>query len=541
MIYTIAKDGSGDFTSVQQAVDTVPAGSRKPTILLLRNGEYRERVVINKDHLRLIGEDRDRCVIVNNACALDKDENDMDRGTFLSWTLLVTGKDVEVENLTVVNDAGDGRKVGQAVAVYAAGDRGVWRGCRFLACQDTLFCGPVMPKVKKFVSPRELNCECVESVGDCPLTFSRQYFENCFIRGDVDFIFGPYRCWFEKCTLMMNARGGFYTAANTPEKQSEGMVFSHCTLTGECGPGKAFLGRPWRAFARTAFLSCDMDEHVAPEGFQDWDEKRVVTYRYAEYSTTGAGSDLKKRNKNERLLEAHEASLYSVSSVLKGADGWDPSHRVPTWFLCGDSLMADYPMERYPMAGWGQALPSLIPFPAHVENCAVNGRSSKSFMAEGRLGLIGLCLRPGDKLVIGFSHNDEKPDRERFTSARRTFPDYLTLYIDTARSRGAEPILTTPVVRRSFQKGGKLKNTHQDYPDAIRVLAESRGVRLADLEKLTWQMVEKLGPAGSKSLFCPLKEESETGIKESTDNSHLQLNGAAAVARLFLEAIGEIR
>ena len=223
-MYVIAKDGSGDFTSIQQAIDAVPGGGRAPTILLVRMDEYRERVVVNKDNLRIIGEARDRTVITNSACAKDLDENGEERGTFLSFTFLVTGHNVEVENLTIRNDAGDGRQVGQAVAVYVAGDRGVWRNVRMIAHQDTLFCGPVEKKVVDFIAPRQGRAECVPAVNEPSVTHSRQYFEDCFIQGDVDFIFGPYRCWFERCTLFMNARGGLYTAANTPEEQPYGLV-----------------------------------------------------------------------------------------------------------------------------------------------------------------------------------------------------------------------------------------------------------------------------------------------------------------------------
>ncbi|MBQ6256667.1 MAG: pectin methylesterase, partial [Clostridia bacterium] len=168
-MYVIAKDGSGDFTSIQQAIDAVPGGGRAPTILLVRMDEYRERVVVNKDNLRIIGEARDRTVITNSACAKDLDENGEERGTFLSFTFLVTGHNVEVENLTIRNDAGDGRQVGQAVAVYAAGDRGVWRNVRMIAHQDTLFCGPLMKKVTDFIAPRQAYAECVESIGDSTL------------------------------------------------------------------------------------------------------------------------------------------------------------------------------------------------------------------------------------------------------------------------------------------------------------------------------------------------------------------------------------
>ena len=123
-MYIIATDGSGDFTSVQAAVDAAPSGSRVPVILLVREGVYRERVIVNKDNLRIIGENAERTVITASACAHDLNAEGKPKGTFLSATLLVTGCNVEIENLTIRNDAGDGDAVGQAVAVYAAGDRG---------------------------------------------------------------------------------------------------------------------------------------------------------------------------------------------------------------------------------------------------------------------------------------------------------------------------------------------------------------------------------------------------------------------------------
>ncbi len=537
MIYIIAKDGSGDFTSIQQAVDALPGGGQAPAILLVRMDEYQERVVVDKDNVRIVGEARDRTVITAKGCAVDKNPDGSDRGTFLSATFMVTGRNVEVENLTIRNDAGDGREVGQAVAVYAAGDRGVWRNVRMIAHQDTLFCGPLMPKVVSFIAPRRGSAECVESVGDSPLTFSRQYFEDCFIQGDVDFIFGPYRCWFERCTLFMNARGGLYTAANTPEVQPYGLVFHNCRLTGECEEGQAFLGRPWRRFSRTVFLNCDMDAHVSPQGFADWDEVKVVTERYAEYATSGVRADQTSRHPKQKRMSAEEAAQYSVAEVLGGYDHWQPDRRTPTWFMCGDSTMADYPADRAPMTGWGQKLQAMANaagLQVFVENCAVNGRSSKSFVAEKRLNFIELCLRKGDKLIVSFSHNDEKPDRERGTDARVTFPEYLGMYIDAARRQGAEIVLVTPVARRRFDAEGRLQPTHGAYPDALRAVADYRGVRLVDLEKATMALVQQAGPEGSKQIFCHVPAGDPHYPEGLEDNSHLQARGAARIAALFL-------
>ncbi len=537
MIIIVAQDGSGQYTSIQQAVDAAPDGGRSPAIVLVRAGVYRERVVVHRDNLRIVGESADNTVVTASACAIDPGPDGQPQGTFQTATFMVTGHNVEVENLTIRNDAGDGRVVGQAVAVYAAGDRGVWRHVRMIAHQDTLFCGPLMPKVADRIAPRQGRAEVVPSVGDSPLTHSRQYFEDCYIQGDVDFIFGPYCCWFERCTLVMNARGGYYTAANTPEPQPCGLVFHACTLTGECADGAAFLGRPWRRYARTVFLNCEMDARVSPQGFADWDDATPVTERCAEYGTTGARAALSERHPKQRRLSAMEARAYTVPQVIGGWDHWRPDRPTPTWYLCGDSTMADYPAERAPMMGWGQQLQPLLNDPISVQNLAVNGRSSKSFIDEGRLWAAERCLRPGDRLIVSFSHNDEKADPARHTDPETTFPQTLGQYIDAARRHGAEPILVTPIARRLFDGEGRLLPTHGAYPDALRRTAKARGVRLVDLEQATMRLFQREGPEGTKRIFCHLPAGSEHYPDGLEDNSHLQADGAALVALAFLDGL----
>ncbi len=316
--YAVALDGSGDFTSVQEAVDAAPEGS----VIQIGAGAYRERVVIAKNHLTLIGQSAESVVLTHSGCANDLDADGNKKGSFLSYTLLITGEHVTIDSLTVRNDAGDGREVGQAVAVYAAGDRCVFRNARMIAHQDTLYCGPVNEQVARDALPRVLPVgTTVLNLGDSPETYGRLYFESCLIRGDVDFIFGSYRCFFERCTLYMNARGGYYTAANTPKSSPYGFVFRACLLTGECAAGAGALGRPWRASAATLFMGCEMDECVSPRGFVDWDENRPVTGRCGEYGTRGARADLSTRHPNQARLTAREAANVTVSAVL---DGWNP-------------------------------------------------------------------------------------------------------------------------------------------------------------------------------------------------------------------------
>lgn len=534
MIYVVAHEG-GDFTSIQAAVDAVPVGGRAPTIILVRMEEFHERVIVNKDNLRIIGEARDRTVLTYNGCAKDVDENGNEKGTFLSYTMLITGRNVEVENITIRNDAGDGRDVGQAVAVYAAGDRCVFRNVKMIAHQDTLFCGPVNEKVKHDALPRDISAGVtVDNLGNCPYVYGRQYFEDCFIQGDVDFIFGPYRCWFERCTLFMNERGGIYTAANTPEASPYGFVFHLCRLTGACAEGKALLGRPWRAFARTVFLDCEMDECVSPQGFADWVGGSPVTERYAEYGTRGARADQSARHPAQKRMTAQEAAYYTVSEVLGGYDLWNPQTRVPTWFLCGDSTMCDYPDEKAPLTGWGQALAALAPRGVFVNNCAVSGRSSKSFVAEKRLSFIELCLRKGDLLLIQFSHNDEKPDLARATSAHGTYPLYLSMYIDAARRQGARPVLISPVARRHFDENGALKRTHGAYPAAMRDLAWARGVTFIDLEKETERILSDMPKENTKALYNWVDVGHPHYPDGARDDTHLCLTGAVTYAQAFL-------
>ena len=318
MRIVVAPEG-GDYRALQAAIDAAEPGDE----IRIRPGTYRERVVIHKNSLRILAEEG--AVLTGSGCAKDRYPDGNEKGTFLSATLLVLGHDVTVENLTVRNDAGDGRTVGQAVAVYAAGDQGVWRNCRLIAHQDTLFCGPVMESVLREIAPRR--CPGVETkpaVNECDETRSRQYFEGCEIRGDVDFIFGPYRCWFESCTLFMNERGGWYTAANTPETQPWGFVFHRCRLTGACAEGAGKLGRPWRAFACTLFMNCDMDAHVSPAGFEDWqgwDGHRPITDRCGEWRTTGARADQSQRHPAQKRLTDAEAAGVTMEYVL---NGWKP-------------------------------------------------------------------------------------------------------------------------------------------------------------------------------------------------------------------------
>ncbi len=174
------------------------------------------------------------------------------------------------------------------------GDRAAFRNCRFLGWQDTIL-----------------------------LNRGRQYFENCYIAGHVDFIFGAATAWFEQCQINC-LRNGYITAASTPAEQPFGFVFSHCKITGEPGV-KTFLGRPWRIYASTIFLNCDMSDVVRPEGWNDWKKPEAhATARYAEFNSTGPGARPEDRPDWTKQLTAVEAGKIITGKVLAGADHWIP-------------------------------------------------------------------------------------------------------------------------------------------------------------------------------------------------------------------------
>ncbi|MBQ8159832.1 MAG: pectin methylesterase [Clostridia bacterium] len=309
----VSRSGDGDTRTIQEAVDRAHEGDE----ILVRKGTYRERVIITKKGIRLRGESAQDCRIVWNCAARDLNAQGIEKTTFLTYALLVTGEDITVESLTIENDAGDGRAVGQAVAVYAAGDRSRYLHCRFVACQDTLYIGPTMRVMLEDARPYEIP-EGIQKVGDLPEIHGRAYFEDCCIVGDVDFIFGPWTAWFERCRLHMNARGGWYTAADTPKEYPFGFIFHECHLSGDCDDGLAFLGRPWRGYAQTYFLACRMDACVNPIGFTDWDEIRVVTDRLGEGGTSGAREDLTPRHPRSRRLSSGEMAEITRDRVLEG-------------------------------------------------------------------------------------------------------------------------------------------------------------------------------------------------------------------------------
>ncbi|MEU9881510.1 rhamnogalacturonan acetylesterase [Streptomyces phaeochromogenes] len=199
--------------------------------------------------------------------------------------------------------------------------------------------------------------------------------------------------------------------------------------------------------------------------------------------------------------------------------------RERTLYIAGDSTAAQKYADAAPETGWGMALPFFLRERLAVANHAVNGRSSKSFIDEGRLDVILAAIRPGDLLLVQFGHNDSKvADPTRYTEPWTTYQDYLRQYVDGARARGARPVLATSVERRKFDADGNAVGTHGDYPAAVRVLSEEEGVALLDIQALSIALWQRLGVEETKKYFNWTATEQ--------DNTHFNPPGAIAVARM---------
>jgi pectinesterase len=288
---TVAVDGSGEFTSVQEAVNSIRAYMSDTTYMFIKNGVYKEKVVIPSwvTNLYMKGESAGNTIITWNDHA-----NIRNMGTFRTYTIWILGSGFTAEDITFENNA---EQLGQAVAVHVDADRAVFRRCRILGNQDTLLTA---------------NQE------------SRQYFEECYIEGTTDFIFGPATAWFERCHIH-SKKNSYITAASTVEGHDYGYVFNRCRLTAADSATRVYLGRPWRPYAATVWLRCEMGGHIRPEGWHNWNNpENEKTARYAEYRSSGPGANPGARIPWSRQLTRSEAKRYTIERVFARHDGWNP-------------------------------------------------------------------------------------------------------------------------------------------------------------------------------------------------------------------------
>jgi pectinesterase len=282
-IFTVAKDGSGDFKFIQDAIDAMRVYPLAAITLYIKNGVYNEKLELpeNNTDVTFIGENVDSTIIVFNDYS-GKGKHT----TFTSFTAKISGNRFVAANITFSNSAG---QVGQALALYVDADKAVFKNCKFLGNQDTIF-----------------------TSGEN----ARQLFLDCYIEGTTDFIFGPATAVFQNCTIRAKTNS-FITAASTTYGKKYGYVFISCKIIADSTVTKLFLGRPWRANAKTVFIKCDLPKVIAPEGWNNWSnpENEKTTF-YAEYKNTGDGAAVAQRAKWAKQLSDKQASSYALSNIF---------------------------------------------------------------------------------------------------------------------------------------------------------------------------------------------------------------------------------
>ncbi|HEX6430792.1 MAG TPA: pectinesterase family protein, partial [Niastella sp.] len=303
----VAKDGTGTYTSIQAAIDAAPAGRTTPYVIFIKNGKYIEKIKVpsNKPFIHLIGESVANTIISWDSYS-GKIENGVPIGTNTSATLTINANDFYMMSITVENSTGYTGDGPQAVAIYISGDRCVYKNCRFIGGQDTVWHN-----------------------GN-----GRHYFRNCYIDGNTDFIFGSSTAVFDSCVIFPRDRvdgsgGGYVTAGNTPADKAYGEVFRNCILTRNRGVTTYSLGRPWQNSPKTVFLNTQMGSSINPTGWSTWGVDTALT-TYAEYKSRKYNGDLvdvsKRVTWSKQLTDNQAAAYYNNTNLF--AD-WDPFYAFP--------------------------------------------------------------------------------------------------------------------------------------------------------------------------------------------------------------------
>lgn len=292
--YTVDKDGSGNFTTLQAAFDKIPRNNKKQVVINIHAGIYKEKLHLDstKDNVLLIGNDKFNTIITYDDHSGKKTAAGETINTQTSWSFLINANNFHAVNITFENSAGF--TAGQAVAVEVRGDKAMFDNCRFIGNQDVLF----------------TNSE-----------KSRQYYTECYIEGSTDFIFGSATAWFDKCHIH-SKKNSHITAASTPKQNKYGYIFNECIFTADTAFTKVSLGRPWRPYASVTYLRCYLDRHILPQGWDNWkNPENEKTARYAEYKNYGPGANTAQRFGWTKQLTDEEAREYNWQNIFKG---WVP-------------------------------------------------------------------------------------------------------------------------------------------------------------------------------------------------------------------------
>lgn len=290
-VFTVAKDGTGDYFFIQDAIDAMRVYPLASITLYIKNGVYNEKISLpaNNTDVSFIGQSADSTIISFKDYAGKGNHT-----TFTSYTAKISGNRFRAEHISFVNAAG---AVGQALALYVDADKAVFKDCKFLGNQDTIFLG-----------------------GEN----ANQLFQNCYIEGTTDFIFGPATAVFDHCTIRCKSNS-FITAASTPAGKNVGFVFLNCTVKADSSVNKLYLGRPWRANAKTTFLYSTLPAAIAPEGWDNWgNTANEQTAYFAEYTNNGEGSNTKQRATWTKKLSEQQAKAYTFAKIFSATpqDNW---------------------------------------------------------------------------------------------------------------------------------------------------------------------------------------------------------------------------
>jgi pectinesterase len=286
----VAQDDSGNYQTVQEALNAIPLNNKKPVTIFIRNGIYKEKLHLDssKNLVTIVGEDKFNTILTYDDHTGKVSPKGDTINTYSSASFLEAANNFTANNISFKNDAGF--TAGQAVAIQITGDKVKFVDCRFVGNQDVLF-------------PSKAN--------------TRQYFLHCYIEGTTDFIFGPSIAWFEQCHIH-SKKNSHVTAASTPQEQIFGYVFNDCVLTGDSSLHNVSLGRPWRPYACVVYLHCYIGQHIKPEGWSNWNNtENYKTTRYAEYKNFGPGTDPTKRVNWAKQLTDEEAKKYSIKVFFK--------------------------------------------------------------------------------------------------------------------------------------------------------------------------------------------------------------------------------
>ncbi|MGV3529112.1 MAG: pectinesterase family protein [Flavisolibacter sp.] len=290
----IAKDGTGNFRSVQDALNFIPSGNREKVTVHVKNGKYKEVITVDatKHNIHMVGEDKNKTILTYNNHAGTVLPNGDTINTWSSASFFVYGDDFTAQNITFENNAGF--TAGQAVALRVEGNRAAFRNCRMMGNQDVLFLSGSGVK---------------------------HYFEDCYIEGTTDFIFGAATAVFKDCHIH-SRKNSHVTAASTNSIIPFGFVFFNCRLTADSNINKVSLGRPWSPTASVTYINCWLGDHIIPAGWDNWrNPANEATARYAEYNSTGPGAHPVQRVQWAKQLTDEEVKKFTIPNIL---GPWQP-------------------------------------------------------------------------------------------------------------------------------------------------------------------------------------------------------------------------